>query len=128
MRVSYSSGAPWEDKVGYRRAMRIGNVIEVSGTTAVRDGVVQGKGDIYHQSITCFEIIKESIESLGGKMDDVIRTRMYTTDIKQWELIGKAHHQFFKDIHPASTLIEVSAFVDDALLIEIEATAILDHG
>lgn len=128
MRVSYSSGASWEDKVGYRRAVRIGNVIEVSGTTAVRDGEVIGKGDVHQQSITCFEIIREAIESLGGKMEDVIRTRMYTTDIKQWELIGKAHHQFFKNINPASTLIEVSAFVDDELLVEIEATAILENG
>ena len=126
MRQSFSSGAPWEDKVAYRRAVRIGNIIEVSGTTAVRNGEIIGEGDPYLQATTCFEIIKEAIEALGGSLSDVIRTRMYTTDISKWEQIGEAHYQFFQTVNPASTMIEVSGFIDPKLLVEIEATAIIE--
>lgn len=128
MRKSFTSGAKWEDIVAYRRAVRINNTIEVSGTTAVVDGEIIGLGNVYEQSVCCFEIIQKAIEGLGGKMSDVIRTRIYTSDINRWEQIGKAHREFFKDFPPASTMIEISKLIDDNLLVEIEATAIISDA
>lgn len=127
MRKSYTSGAKWEDKVGYTRAVKIGNLIEVSGTTAMKDGVLVGKDDAYAQAHCIFTILKEAIEGLGGQLEDVIRTRMYVTNIHCWEEVGRAHGEFFKNIKPVTTLVEVSNLIDSDMLVEIEATAVI-HG
>ncbi|MEO9482367.1 MAG: RidA family protein [Ekhidna sp.] len=124
MRKNISSGAPWEDQVGYCRAVRMGNTIEVSGTAPVLDGKTVGD-NAYEQTKVCLEIIQEAIEKAGGKMEDVIRTRMFVTDISQWVAIGKAHGEFFAKIKPATTMVEVSALIEPDMLIEIEATAII---
>ncbi|MEP1094691.1 MAG: RidA family protein [Cyclobacteriaceae bacterium] len=124
MRQNISSGAPWEDKVGYCRAVRIGNTIEVSGTAPVRDGKTVGE-TAYEQAKVCLEIIQEALAKAGGKMEDVIRTRMFVTDISQWEEYGRAHGEFFGNIKPATAMVEVSALIDPEMLIEIEATAVI---
>ena len=124
-RTNISSGAKWEDIVGYSRAVRIGNVVEVSGTTAMRNGELQGKGDLYLQTKTCLEIIHEALLKAGASIDDVIRTRIYLTDISQWEAAGKAHGEFFSKIKPATAMLEVAALIDKDILVEIEATAII---
>lgn len=125
-RENFSSGAPWEPIVGYSRAVRIGNVIEVSGTCAVdTDGNPFGLGDPYLQTKRSLEIIANAIQSLGGSLHDVIRTRIYVTGIGQWEEIGKAHGEVFGEIRPATTMIEVSNLISPEYLVEIEATAIL---
>lgn len=125
-RQLYSSGAQWEDIAGYSRAVRIGNIIEVSGTTSIRDGVVVGKGDIYLQTKTILNIIKEAIEGLGGTIDQTVRTRMFVTDIGLWESVAKAHGEVFANIKPASTMVEISGLIDPDMLIEIEATVVLN--
>lgn len=124
MRQNISSGAPWENEVGYSRAVRIGNTIEVSGTAPVRDGKTVGD-NAYEQTKICLEIIKEALEKAGGKMEDVIRTRMFVTEIAQWAAIGKAHGEFFGEIKPATSMVEVRSLIEPDMLIEIEATAIV---
>lgn len=125
-RTNYSSGAPWELVVGYSRAVRIGDIIEVSGTCAVgKDGQPTGLGDPYLQTQRCLEIIREAIEQLGGQLTDVIRTRMLVTDIDAWEAIGRAHGEVFRDIRPATSMIEVSRLIAPEYLVEIEATAMV---
>ncbi|MCC6254875.1 MAG: RidA family protein [Ignavibacteriaceae bacterium] len=124
-RKNISSGAKWEDIVGYSRAVRIGNVIEVAGTTAVEDGKVIGVNDVYFQTKFIIQKIEAALIEAGAALKDVVRTRMFVTDIKRWEEIGKAHGEFFKNIKPASTMVEVKALVDPDMLIEIEATAII---
>lgn len=124
-RIKISSGAPWEPIVGYTRAVRIGNLIEVSGTTATRDGQLVGKGDMYLQTKTCLEIIIEAIEKAGGKKEDIVRTRVYITDISKWEEAGKAHGEFFSELRPASTLLQVAGLIHPDMLVEVEATAIV---
>lgn len=125
MREVISSGAPWEKKVGYTRAVRIENVIEVSGTTSVINSEFVGENDAYLQAYTCLSIIKDAIEGLGGKLSDTVRTKMYVTDISLWEEFGRAHQAFFANHPPASTMVEVSNLIDPKMLIEIEATAII---
>ncbi len=126
-RLNYSSGAKWEPIVGYSRAVRIGNVIEVSGTCAVdENGKAFAPNDAYAQSIKVFEIIKNAIASLGGRMEDVVRTRIYVTNIDDWEQIGKAHGETFRSIRPVTTMVEVSKLISPDFLVEIEATAILN--
>ena len=127
-RTLYSSGAPWESTVGYSRAVRVGNTIEVAGTTAMKNGELVGAGDAYTQTTCILEIIKEAIEGLGGSMSDVVRTRMYVTDITLFEEIGRAHGKYFSDIKPASSIVEISRLVDPEMIVEIEATAILDSA
>lgn len=123
-RINISSGAPWEDQVGYCRAVRIGNTIEVSGTAPIRDGKTVGD-NAYEQTKVCLEIIKEAIEKAGGTIEDVIRTRMYVTDISQWVAYGKAHGEVFGNIKPATSMVEVKALIDPDMMVEIEATAVL---
>lgn len=124
-RQRLSSGAPWEDIVGYSRAVQVGDLIEVAGTTAVVDGQLVGKGDAYLQSKTIFSIIEGALQELGATMEQVVRTRMYVTNIKDWEAIGRAHGEVFASIKPASTLVEVKGLVDPDMLVEIEVTAVL---
>ena len=125
-RKQISSGAPWEDVVGYSRAVKIGNVLEISGTAPVRNGKVAGK-TAYEQTIVCLEIIAETLEKAGAQLSDVIRTRMFVTDIAEWKEIGKAHAEYFKDIKPATSMIEVSRLIDSDMKIEIEVSAVLNR-
>ena len=126
-RTNYSSGAKWEDIVGYSRAVRVGNIIEVTGTVAVDDdGEVAGNDDPYEQARFVIGKIEKVLQRAGASLKDVVRTRMFVTDISKWEEFGKAHGEFFKEIKPCTSMIEVSALIDPAFLIEIEATAILE--
>ena len=129
-RLNISSGAKWEDIVGYSRAVRIGNVIEVAGTTAVdENGQVVGLNDPYEQTRYILAKIEKVLAQAGTSMKDVVRTRMFVTDISQWEEIGKAHGLYFKEVKPAASMVEVKALISPELLVEIEATAILgEHG
>tara|TARA_B000000557_G_scaffold246340_1_gene229366 strand:+ start:149 stop:556 length:408 start_codon:yes stop_codon:yes gene_type:complete len=125
-RSNYSSGAPWESIAGYSRAVRIGNIIEVAGTTAVdTEGQVVGAGDISKQTDYIFNKIRNALNDAGSKMSDVIRTRMYLTDINDWETVARMHGDIFSDIKPVSTLVEVSGLIDEELLIEIEVSAVV---
>ena len=124
-RELFSSGAPWENMVGYSRAVRVGNQIEISGTTAVDGNKVAGKGNVHEQAIFILKKIKQILNEAGSRMEDVVRTRMYVTDISQWEQVARAHALFFKDIRPATSMVEVSNLIDRELLIEIEVTAIV---
>jgi enamine deaminase RidA (YjgF/YER057c/UK114 family) len=124
-RKNIFSGAPWESKVGYSRAVRIGNIIEVSGTTSVANGEVQHKGDLYKQTQHVLALIEKALNEAGADLHDVVRTRMYVTDISRWEEAGKAHGEFFVHIRPATTMVEVSNLIDPEMLIEIEATAVV---
>ena len=126
-RINISSGAVWEDLVGYSRAVRIGNQIEISGSTSVDGETVIGKGDLYCQTIFILQKIEKTLTEAGASMNDVVRTRMYVTDISKWEEAGRAHSEFFKDIKPASSMIGVSRLIDPELLIEIEVTAIIQE-
>lgn len=121
----FSSGAYWENIVGYSRAMKAGNVIEISGTTAVNGNEIVGKGSMYEQAVFIFQIIEKVLIEAGSSLNDIVRTRMYVTDISKWEEAGRAHALFFKEIKPATTMIEVSKLINSDLLIEIEATAII---
>jgi len=122
-----SSGSPWEDVVGYSRAVRVGNVVEVAGTTAVDGDRVIGEGNVYEQTRFIFQKISKALQEAGSSLEHVVRTRMYITDISKWEEAGKAHGEVFKLIKPASTMVEVTALIDARLLIEIEATAIIPN-
>jgi len=124
-RVNISTGAPWEDKVGYSRAVRIGNIIEISGTVALKDGDLVGKDDPYLQTKRILEIIGEVLEQAGASLNDVIRTRIFVTNIAQWEEIGRAHGETFHNIKPATSMIEVSQLIDPDYLLEIEASAVV---
>lgn len=124
-RINVSSGTHWEKNVGYSRAVRVGNIIEVAGTTSVKDGQIAHPGDAYLQTKRIIEIAKAALTEVDADLTDVIRTRIYLTDISTFEQVGKAHGEYFADIKPASTLIEVSAFVNPDLLVEIEFSAYL---
>jgi enamine deaminase RidA (YjgF/YER057c/UK114 family) len=125
-RINISSGTKWEDIVGYSRAVRIGNIIEVAGTTAVdEDGQVVGRGDPGEQTRFIFSKIEKALASAGATLQDVVRTRMFVTKIADWEAIGKVHGLYFKDIKPAATMVEVKALISPELLVEIEVTAIV---
>ena len=128
MRINISSGSPWEDIVGYSRAVKVGNIIEVAGTTAMDGDMLVGKGDVYAQTVYIFKKIEKALIEAGATLADVVRTRIFITDILKWEEAGKAHGEFFKNIRPVSTMIEVSKLINDDLLIEIEVTAILQNG
>jgi len=127
-RMRVSTGSPWEPVVGYSRAVRVGSFIEVAGTTAMRDGEVVGKGDAYAQTKYILGIVEQAIRELGGSLSDVVRTRLFVTDISRWEEIGRAHGEAFRDIRPAATMVEVKALIDPDLLVEIEAQAIVNDS
>ncbi|WP_379156723.1 RidA family protein [Paenibacillus sp. sgz5001063] len=118
------TGSPWESTVGYCRAIRVGNRIEVAGTTAMKDGEVVGKDNPYEQAKFILQIIEKALDELGAGIANVVRTRMFVTDISKWEEFGKAHGEFFRDIQPVATMVEVQALIDPDLLIEIEVEAI----
>ncbi len=125
-RINISSGAKWEDIVGYSRAVRVGNVIEVAGTTAVDDrGEVVGTNNPYEQAKYIFLKIEKALQETGASMKDVVRTRMFVTDISKWEEIGRAHGECFKDVKPVASMIEVKGLITPGLLVEIEVTAII---
>lgn len=126
-RINISSGAKWEDIVGYSRAVRVGNVIEVAGTTAVdENGQVVGENNPYEQAKYALGKIERALKEAGATLKDVVRTRMFVTDIHQWEEIGRAHGEFFREIKPAATMVEVKALISPELLVEIEATALVE--
>ena len=127
MRKNISSGSPWE-RVGYSRAVRIGNTIEVSGTVALIDDQVFGKGDPYQQTKCILGIIESALSEAGASVNDVIRTRIYVRDISQWEEVGRAHGEVFGKIKPATSMVEVSGLIEEDYLVEIEATAILSSS
>ncbi len=120
-----SSGTHWENVVGYSRAVKVGNVVEVSGTTAVDGDRIVGKENVYEQTVFIFKKIENVLLQAGSSMKDVVRTRMFVTDISQWQEVGKAHALFFKEIKPATSMIEVNSLIDKELLIEIEVTAVI---
>ena len=125
-RTNYSSGAKWEDIVGYSRAVRIGNIIEVTGTVAVDENSrLVGKNDAYAQTKFIIEKIEKVLQRAGATLKDVVRTRMFVTDISRWEEYGKAHGEFFTEIKPCTSMIEVKGLIAPEYLVEIEATAIL---
>jgi len=126
VRQNIPSGSPWEPVVGYSRAVRVGNQIFVSGTTATdSQGEVVGRGDPYSQSLFSLKKIASALESAGGSYRDVVRTRMYVVNISDWEAIGRAHHDFFSEVLPATTMVEVSRLIAPELLVEIEADAVV---
>jgi len=125
-RTNYSSGAKWEDIVGYSRAVKIGNVIEVTGTVAADDHTnLVGGNSAYEQTKFVIQKIEKILKKAGASLEDVIRTRMFVTDISRWEEYGKAHGEFFKNIKPCTSMIEVKGLIEPGYLIEIEATAIV---
>jgi enamine deaminase RidA (YjgF/YER057c/UK114 family) len=128
-REVFSSGTPWEPIVGYSRAVKIGNQVWVSGTTATgNEGRIVGKGDAYTQTRTAIANIERALAQAGAKLTDIVRTRIYVTDIGQWEAVGRAHGEAFAGIRPATAMIEVSRLIDPDMLVEIEADAVVGSG
>jgi enamine deaminase RidA (YjgF/YER057c/UK114 family) len=125
-RINISSKTPWENIVGYSRAVKIGKIIEVSGTAPVKEGKTLFPGNAYEQAKACINIIEKSLSEAGASLNNVIRTRMFVTDISKWEEFGKAHGEFFCEIKPATSMVEVKSLISPDMLIEIEATAIID--
>ncbi|MBT8086829.1 MAG: RidA family protein [Gammaproteobacteria bacterium] len=125
-RKNIRSGAPWEDRVGYSRAVRVGSHIMVSGTAAVGDdGEIVGRGDAYVQAAWCIQIIAEALQQAGAEIGDVVRTRTFVTDIELWPEVARAHKEAFGDVMPATSMVEVSRLIDPEMLVEIEADALL---
>lgn len=125
-RTNFSSAAPWEAVVGYSRAVQVGPFIAITGCTSIGpDGEFIGDGDAYLQARRCIEVISETLRQAGASLEDVVRTRMFVTDIDRWEEVGKAHAEAFGAIMPATTMVEVSRLIDPRMLVEIEADAIV---
>lgn len=126
-RQTFSSGTPWEKSVAYSRAVRVGNMIFVSGTTASNeDGSTVAPGDAYQQALFSLRKIEQSLNALGAKLSDVVRTRMFVTDITQWEHVGRAHGEVFAGINPAAAMVEVSRLINPDHLVEIEVDAVIE--